>query len=63
MKRGGIGSTNCYARDDSDRDTHIELVLDPMHGGSALPMIVEVSTLALPDEPAGNRLVNPGAAG
>src|SRR5215469_7367437 len=43
VKRGSIEATNCYARDDADRDTHIELVLDPMHGGSTLPMIVEVT--------------------
>jgi hypothetical protein len=33
VKRGGIESVNCYARDDAERDTHIELVLDPMNGG------------------------------
>jgi hypothetical protein len=44
VKRGGIESTNCHARDDADRDTHIELVLDPMQPrGSFLPMIVEVT--------------------
>jgi hypothetical protein len=44
VKRGGIESTNCHARDDADRDTHIELVLDPMQPrGSSLPMIVEVT--------------------
>jgi hypothetical protein len=44
VKRGGIESTNCHARDDADRDTHIELVLDPMQpSGSSLPMIVEVT--------------------
>jgi hypothetical protein len=44
VKRGGIESTNCHARGDADRDTHIELVLDPMQPrGSFLPMIVEVT--------------------
>jgi hypothetical protein len=43
VKRGGIEATNCRARDDADRDTHIELVLDPMHSGSSLPIIVEVT--------------------
>ena len=43
VKRGGIESTNCRARDDADRDTHIELVLDPMHSESSARMIVEVT--------------------
>src|SRR5215469_14327983 len=43
VKRGGIEATNCHGRNDPDRDTHIELVLDPMHSGSSLPMIVEVT--------------------
>jgi hypothetical protein len=43
VKRGGIESTNCHARGDAGRDTHIELVLDPMHSDSSLPMIVEVT--------------------
>ena len=43
VKRGGIESTNCRARDDADRDTHIELVLDPMHSNSSARMIVEVT--------------------
>lgn len=43
VKRGGIETTNCRARDDLDRDTHIELVLDPMHSGSSARMIVEVT--------------------
>jgi len=43
VKRGGIESTNCRARDDLDRDTHIELVLDPMHNGGSARMIVEVT--------------------
>ena len=43
MKRGGIESTNCRARDDADRDTHIELVIDPMHSDRSARMIVEVT--------------------
>lgn len=43
VKPGGIESTNCRARDDADRDTHIELVLDPMHSDSSARMIVEVT--------------------
>lgn len=43
VKRGSIETTNCRARDDLDRDTHIELVLDPMHSGSSARMIVEVT--------------------
>lgn len=43
MKRGGIESTNCRARDDAGSDTHIELVLDPMHSASSARMIVEVT--------------------
>jgi hypothetical protein len=44
VKRGGIESTNCHARDDLDRDTHIQLVLDPMQPrGRSLLMIVEVT--------------------
>jgi hypothetical protein len=43
VKRGGIESTNCRARDDADRDTHIELVLDPMQNSGPARMIVEVT--------------------
>jgi hypothetical protein len=43
VKQGGIESTNCHARDDPDRDTHIELVLDPMHGAGSQRMIIEVT--------------------
>ncbi len=43
VKPGGIESCNCHARDLPDRDTHIELVLDPMSGSAATKrMIVEV---------------------
>ncbi len=40
---GGIESCNCHARDLPDRDTHIELVIDPMSGSAATRrVIVEV---------------------
>ena len=43
VKRGGIESTNCRARDDADRDTHIELVLDPMNEIRSRRVIIEVT--------------------
>ena len=43
VKRGGIESVNCHARDEADRDTHLELVLDPMNGGASRRMVVEVT--------------------
>lgn len=43
VKPGGIETVNCRARDVPDRDTHIELVLDPMNGGGARRVIVEVT--------------------
>jgi hypothetical protein len=41
-KPGGIETSNCLAADRRFRDTHIELVLDPMNA-AALPVIVEVT--------------------
>ncbi len=43
VKVGGIESVNCHARDAMNRDTHIELVLDPMHEGKIQRVIVEVT--------------------
>jgi hypothetical protein len=43
VKVGGIETVNCGARDPRDRDTHIELVPDPMDSGAALRLIVEVT--------------------
>jgi len=43
VKPGGIETVNCRARDLPDRDTHIELVLDPMDAGGARRVIVEVT--------------------
>jgi hypothetical protein len=43
VKPGGIETVNCHSRGLADRDTHIELVLDPMNTGAAKRMIVEVT--------------------
>ncbi len=43
LKAGGIETVNCGARDPRDRDTHIELVLDPMDSGATRRVIVEVT--------------------
>src|SRR2546425_3047747 len=43
VKVGGIESTNCHARAAEQRDTPIELVLDPMAGSPARRVIVEVT--------------------
>ena len=43
VRPGGIETVNCHARDWADRDTHIELVLDPMQSGAKQRMIVEVT--------------------
>ncbi len=43
VKVGGIETVNCQARDPRFRDTHIELVLDPMNSGSTKRVIVEVT--------------------
>ncbi len=43
VKVGGIESVNCHARSASERDTHIELVLDPMAGSPTERVIVEVT--------------------
>ena len=43
VKVGGIESTNCHARSANERDTHIELVLDPMAGSPTQRVIVEVT--------------------
>ncbi len=41
VKPGGVETCNCHASDVDLRDTHIELVLDPMGGGNGV--IVEVT--------------------
>jgi hypothetical protein len=43
VKVGGVETVNCHARDPQYRDTHIELVLDPMHSGEVQRVIVEVT--------------------
>jgi hypothetical protein len=43
VKVGGVESTNCHAKDPLYRDTHIELVLDPMNAGGPKRLIVEVT--------------------
>ncbi len=43
VKPGGVETVNCRARGLPDRDTHIELVLDPMNGGGTRRVIVEVT--------------------
>ena len=43
VKPGGIESCNCKAKEIPDRDTHIEIVLDPMKYGNNLKVIVEVT--------------------
>jgi hypothetical protein len=43
VKPGGVETVNCHAKDWADRDTHIELVLDPMQSGETQRVIVEVT--------------------
>ncbi len=43
VKPGAIETVNCKARDLPDRDTHIELVVDPMTEGGPQRVIVEVT--------------------
>jgi hypothetical protein len=43
VKPGGIETVNCKARDPAFRDTHIELVLDPMNAAGPTRVIVEVT--------------------
>jgi hypothetical protein len=43
VKVGGVETVNCHAADPPDRDTHIELVLDPMSGQQDHRVIVEVT--------------------
>ena len=43
VKPGGIETVNCKARDPQFRDTHIELVLDPMTADGSQRVIVEVT--------------------
>jgi hypothetical protein len=43
VKVGGVETVNCHATDPHDRDTHIELVLDPMNSSEIRRLIVEVT--------------------
>jgi len=43
VKVGGVETVNCHAADPPERDTHIELVLDPMNGQEDRRVIVEVT--------------------
>lgn len=43
VKVGGIETVNCHAHTPQYRDTHIELVLDPMDSGAVQRVIVEVT--------------------
>ncbi len=43
IKKGGVETCNCKMKEEQDRDTHIELVLDPMHEGKTKRMVVEVT--------------------
>jgi hypothetical protein len=43
VKVGGVETVNCRATDPEHRDTHIELVLDPMNASEENRMIVEVT--------------------
>ena len=43
VKVGGVETVNCRATDPPDRDTHIELVLDPMNSSEDRRVIVEVT--------------------
>jgi len=42
VKLGGVETVNCFAKTPDHRDTHLELVRDPAHGGQ-LPLIVEIT--------------------
>jgi hypothetical protein len=43
VKVGGVETVNCHATDPHDRDTHIELVRDPMNTSEIRRFIVEVT--------------------
>ena len=43
VKAGGIETCNCREKDRDGKDTHIELVLNPMHDQKTQRMVVEVT--------------------
>jgi hypothetical protein len=48
VKVGGVETVNCHASDPPERDTHIELVLDPRNGSEDRRVIVEVTPAPAP---------------
>ncbi len=43
VKPGGVETCNCKTKDIEKRDTHIEMVLDPMNNGAQHRVVVEVT--------------------
>ena len=43
VKPGGVETCNCKEHEDKDKDTHIEIVIDPMQTGKTQRMVVEVT--------------------
>jgi len=43
VKVGGVETCNCHAKDPEHRDTHIELMLNPMGGSVTKKVIIEVT--------------------
>lgn len=43
VKPGGVETCNCKTKEISERDTHIEIVYDPMNNGKTQRVIVEVT--------------------
>lgn len=43
VKSGGVETCNCKEREDQDKDTHIEIVADPMQTSKTKRMVIEVT--------------------
>lgn len=43
VKPGGVETCNCKTKDIEKRDTHIEMILDPMNNGAQNRVVVEVT--------------------
>ena len=43
VKSGGVETCNCKEKVDQDKDTHIEIVIDPMQNGKTQRMVIEVT--------------------
>ena len=43
IKSGGVETCNCKEREEQDKDTHIEIVIDPMQNGKTQRVVVEVT--------------------